>query len=320
MSLQKTRKNITEIGAEHENSYTIGEHAYCAPAPAPGLYVVATPIGNLRDVTLRALETLAGVGAILCEDTRVTRKLLSRYRISTPLISYHDHNAHQVRPGILSRLSADEALALVSDAGTPLISDPGFRLVREAREAGITVLAVPGPSAPLAAISIAGLACDRFLFAGFLPAKRSERRRTLEELLAVDASLIFFESPRRLLASLRDLGEVMGGRDVAIFRELTKLHEEALVGRPSELADTLAPRDSIRGEITLVVAPPVAANSRSHDQAEIDDAIRAAVARMPASQAAADIATAYGLPRRAVYQRILQIRDRGQDDEPESPG
>src|SRR3954447_14561158 len=216
--------------------FSIGSHILSAPKPAPGLYVVATPIGNLGDITLRALETLAGVDIIACEDTRITRPLTQRYGNSGLLNPYHEHNAALARPKILERLAQGESIALVSDAGTPLISDPGFKLVREACAAGHPVIALPGPSSVLAALAVAALPTDRFFFEGFLPAKETARRTRLKELARIDATLVMFESGNRVAGSLRDLADIMGARDAAICRELTKLHEEVRRAPLPELA------------------------------------------------------------------------------------
>ncbi len=203
--------------------YTIGGHSFNADQVAPGLHIVATPIGNLGDITLRALATLAGADLIACEDTRVTRKLLDRYDIATPLTPYHDHNAATARPKLLQRLAAGEAIALVSDAGTPLVSDPGFKLVRAAQEAGYAVTALPGASAPLAALASAGLPTDQFFFGGFLPPKQTARRARIAELARIPATLLLFETGPRIAATLADLAEALGPREVALCRELTKL-------------------------------------------------------------------------------------------------
>lgn len=296
--------------------YSIDGHDFGADPLVPGLYVAATPIGNLADVTLRALAVLASADTILCEDTRTTRKLVSRYGIATPLRAYHDHNAAKVRPAVLDRLRGGDAIALVSDAGTPLISDPGFKLVREAREAGIAVYTVPGASAPLAALSIAGLPSDRFLFAGFLPSKAGERRRALQGLREIQATVVLFESPQRIGAALRDIAEVLGEREVAVARELTKIHEEVLTGHADTLAATLAERDGLRGEITLLIAPPAAAVPGEVDEAVLDEEIAVALATMPAGRAAAHVARITGLPRKSVYARMLALKDSADDRPP----
>src|SRR6202012_3479590 len=219
-----------------DRTFSVGDHTLAAPKAAPGLYLVATPIGNLGDITLRALETLAGVDIIACEDTRITRRLTERYGISAELKPYHEHNAAMARPKILERLAQGAAIALVSDAGTPLISDPGFKLVREVCAAGHAVIAVPGPSSVLTALSVAALPTDRFFFEGFLPAKEHARRARLTELARIDATLVMFESGNRVQDTLRDLVAIMGGRDAAICRELTKLHEEVKRAPVAELA------------------------------------------------------------------------------------
>src|ERR1700761_881288 len=213
-----------------ERTYTMGDHVFPAPQAAAGLHLVATPIGNLGDITLRALETLAGVDAIACEDTRITRRLTERYGIAAELTPYHEHNAATARPKILARLAEGASIALVSDAGTPLISDPGFKLVREACSAGHAVTALPGPSSVLTALAVATLPTDRFFFEGFLPAKETARRTRLSELARIDATLVLFESGNRVQDTLADLSEIMGAREAAICRELTKLHEEVTRG------------------------------------------------------------------------------------------
>src|SRR5262245_9461562 len=203
--------------------YVLGGRPVEAPALAPGLHIVATPIGNLRDVTLRALDVLAAADVVACEDTRVTRKLLDHYGIATPLTPYHEHNAAEARPKLLARLAQGAAIALVSDAGTPLVSDPGFKLVRAARDAGYAVTALPGPSATLAALAVSGLPTDRFFFEGFLPAKEAQRRARIAELKRVPATLVLFETGPRIAASLADLADGLGSREAAVGRELTKL-------------------------------------------------------------------------------------------------
>src|SRR5882757_3786864 len=217
-------------------TFSIGGHVLTAPRPVPGLHLVATPIGNLGDITLRALETLAGVDVIACEDTRITRRLTERYAITAELKPYHEHNAAQARPKILERLAQGASIALVSDAGTPLISDPGFKLVREVCAAGYQVNAVPGPSSVLTALSVAALPTDRFYFEGFLPTKEHARRARLNELARIDATLVMFESGNRVQETLRDLAAIMAGRNAAICRELTKLHEEVKRAAVAELA------------------------------------------------------------------------------------
>jgi len=288
-------------------TYILAGQSVSAPPLAGGLYLVATPIGNLRDITLRALETLAAADVIACEDTRVSRKLLEHYGIGSPLVPYHDHNAEAARPKILQRLAAGEAVALISDAGTPLISDPGFKLARAAREAGHTVTAIPGASSVLAALTVSGLPSDRFLFEGFLPAKAAQRRARIAELAAIPATLILFESGVRVADALRDLAEGLGARPAAICRELTKLHEEVATGTLETLAGRAESLET-RGEFVLVVAPAAA---QAASDPEIDNLLRQAFTRVSVKDAVAEIALATGRSRRDVYARALAIVDRG---------
>jgi 16S rRNA (cytidine1402-2'-O)-methyltransferase len=292
-------------------AFRIPASTFEAPRPAPGLHLVATPIGNLADVTLRALATLASVDYVLCEDTRVTAKLLDRYQISTTLKPYHDHNAAKVRPGILHDLRMGAAIALVSDAGMPLISDPGWKLVRDARSAGLNVTVVPGASAALAAIAMSGLPTDRFMFCGFLPPRSAARRTALVQLAAIPATLVFYETAPRIASTLADLAAVLGERETVIAREITKLYEEVLSGTPSALAAAIAARGGLKGELCLLVAPPDT-TAQPHDAITIDAALRIALADSPASQAAAAVARRFGLPRQDVYRRAIAIQ-RGDD-------
>jgi 16S rRNA (cytidine1402-2'-O)-methyltransferase len=265
-----------------------------------GLYVTATPLGNSRDITLRALDVLQSCDIIAAEDTRVTAKLLSIYGISKPLKSYNDHNASLERPRLLARLRDGARVALVSDAGTPLISDPGYKLVREAAAEGIAVRTIPGPCAALAALSIAGQPTDRFLFVGFLPGRSGERRTFLTELQSVRATLVFYESPQRLAESLLDMAAIFGLRSAAVARELTKFHEEVRRGSLSELADAFAAPP--KGEITIVVAPP---ERPVPDHARADKLLDSALAFMPVRAAADLVAEALKMPRRETYERAL---------------
>ena len=281
-----------------------------APQAPPGLYLVATPIGNLADVTLRALEVLAGADVIACEDTRVTRKLTERYGIATPLTPYHEHNAAEARPKLLARLGAGQAVALVSDAGTPLISDPGYKLVRAAQDAGHAVTAIPGASSVLTALNVAGLPTDRFFFEGFLPPKQAARQKRIAALAAVPATLAIFESGQRLAATLADLAEGLGARTAALCRELTKLHEEVRRGDLATLAHDYAEGAETRGEIVIVVAPPDEAEAQS---ADVDDMLRRALARVSLKDAVGEVALASGRSRREVYQRALELTKDGSD-------
>jgi 16S rRNA (cytidine1402-2'-O)-methyltransferase len=272
---------------------------------AGGFYVVATPIGNLRDITLRALEILASADLVACEDTRVTRRLFDHYGLSTPLIAYHDHNAETVRPKILARLAAGGAVALVSDAGTPLISDPGYRLVRDATADGLPVSAAPGPSSALMALTVAGLPTDRFFFEGFLPPKEAARRTRIAELARIHATLVLFESGPRIAGALADLASGLGPRPAAVCRELTKLHEEVRRADLATLAADYAAGAETRGEFVVVVAPPEAAEQMS--AAEIDTLLQAALARTSVKEAVAEVAAATGEPRRVIYTRALEL-------------
>jgi len=275
-----------------------------APRAEAGLYLVATPIGNLGDISLRALELLAAADVIACEDTRVTRKLTERYGIRTPLMPYHEHNAGEARPKILARLAEGQAVALVSDAGTPMISDPGYRLVRATVEAGHSVTALPGASAVMAALNLAGLPTDRFFFEGFLPPKQAGRQKRIAELNAIPATLVLFESGPRLAATLADLAAGLGPRAAAVCRELTKLHEEVRRGDLTDLAQQYADGAEIRGEIVIVVAPPADDETSAGD---LDDMLRRALARVSVKDAVGEVALATGRPRRDVYKRALEL-------------
>ncbi len=278
--------------------------------PAAGLYLVATPIGNLRDITLRALDILGAVDAVLCEDTRTTGRLLKAHGIDARLLAYHDHNAARVRPRILERLGRGERLALVSDAGTPLVSDPGYKLVRACAEAGIAVWPVPGASAALAALVASGLPSDRFFFAGFLPPKRAARRKALAGLAAVPGSLVIYEAPGRLAACLADMAAEFGPRPAAVARELTKLYEEIRRASLPELAEHYRAAGAPKGETVIVVAPPEGEGA-AMDLAELDRQLEAALASMSVRDAAAAVAGASGLPRRQIYTRALELAGRG---------
>jgi 16S rRNA (cytidine1402-2'-O)-methyltransferase len=273
------------------------------PLPA-GLYVVATPIGNLADITLRALAVLAQADVLYCEDTRHSRTLLAHYAIGRSTRPYHEHNAARERPRVLADLAGGKSVALISDAGTPLISDPGYKLVREAIAASFPVTALPGPSAPLAALASAGLATDAFLFAGFLPSRRGARQGRLEELKAVPATLVFFEAPSRLAESLGDIAAVLGGREAAVARELTKLHEEVRRGTPAELAQW-ATDTPPKGEMVIVIGPPL-------EVPVTDNAISARLAplmaEMSLSDAARIVAQDLGVPRGRVYDLALSLQ------------
>ena len=274
---------------------------------APGLYIVSTPIGNLRDLTLRALDVLSAADIVLAEDTRVAAKLLSAYSLSKKVERYDDHAGERIRPKILAALAGGARVALTSDAGTPLVSDPGYRLVKEAIDAGIPVIPVPGPSSPLAALSVSGLPSDRFLFAGFLPPKGGPRRAALAELAPLRATLIFFESGPRLAASLADMAAVLGAREAVVARELTKLYETCIRGALPDLA--VDPRcDAPKGEIVVLVGPGQDVAATPEDA---EAALAEALTRAGPAEAASEVAKALGLPRRELYRQALAMKSGG---------
>lgn len=290
--------------------YTIGGSIFEAGPLPPALYLVATPIGNLRDVTIRALETLASADLIYCEDTRISSKLLARYGIANSLKPYHDHNAAKVRPVILEALGRGASIALISDAGTPLISDPGYKLAVEAIAQGYSVEMVPGPSAPIMALALSGLPVDRFLFAGFLPVKHGERQRVLEELKSVPAALIFFEAPGRIAETVEAIKSTLGDRRVALARELTKLHEEILRGRPDEIIAAVRARGGVKGEITIVVDRP--SPVKSIDSEEVEAALFTALKNYPPAKAASLTAKKFGVPKKDLYALTLSRKDKNE--------
>ncbi len=293
-----TAASVTEMPR-----FAIEGQGFLAPPVAPGLHVVATPIGNLGDVTVRALGTLAAADAIVCEDTRVTATLLRHYAIERPLIAYHEHNAQAMRPKLLAMLAEGRALAVVTDAGTPLVSDPGFKLVRAAREAGHAVTALPGASAVLAALVIAALPTDRFFFEGFLPAKAGARAARIIEIARIPATLVLFESGPRLGEALADLANGLGpAREAAVCREITKAFEEVRRGPLSDLAAQYAEAPP-RGEIVIVIGPPP---EETVAAADIDALIDAALRRGSVKDAADTVAAATGAPRREIYRRALE--------------
>src|SRR5215472_18590499 len=288
-----------------------GQDIPAREAPS-GLYLVATPIGNLSDVTLRALETLAAVETIACEDSRVTRRLLERYAITTPLLTYHDHNAETARPKILARLKTGAAIALVSDAGTPLISDPGFKLVQAAQAAGHAVMAVPGASAVLAALMASGLPTDRFFFEGFLPPRESARRSRIDELADIPATLVFFETGPRIAAMLEDVAAGLSGRPAAVCRELTKLHEEIRRGDIAALALAYGDHAETRGEFVVVIGPPT--KSVGVEAIDLDGMLKRALTTASLKDAVEAVVAATGQKRRIVYQRALALSSRDSDE------
>jgi 16S rRNA (cytidine1402-2'-O)-methyltransferase len=286
-------------------------HALMAEPLAPGLYLVATPIGNLADITLRALATLERADVVYCEDTRHSRTLLAHFAISRPTRAYHEHNAERERPRMLAELAEGKSVALISDAGTPLVSDPGYKLVREAIAAGRCVTSLPGASAALAALGGAGLPTDAFLFAGFLPSRAGQRRARLAELKAVPATLVFFEAPSRLADSLADIAAVLGAREAAVARELTKLHEEVRRGPPAELA-RWAEEVGPKGEMVILVGPP-AAEEIANDA--IIARLEARLADMSLRDAARSVAEELGVPKSRAYDLGLALKRGGGDQD-----
>ncbi|MDD9877675.1 MAG: 16S rRNA (cytidine(1402)-2'-O)-methyltransferase [Magnetovibrio sp.] len=293
-------------GFPHAGADTNGPGGESKPSAAGGLVVVATPIGNAADLGARALDVLAGADVIACEDTRVTAKLLAIHGIKTPTLSYHEHNAAQRAPAIIKRLKGGETVALVSDAGTPLVSDPGYRLVGQCIEAGVALTAVPGPSSVMAALVLSGLPTDRFFFQGFLAAKAGPRRRQLAELAAVPATLVVMESAKRLAAMLTDAADALGPRAAAVTRELTKKFEEVRRGALPELARHYRDAGPPKGEVTVVIGPPLAAEAP--DAAAVDALLRTALSENSVRDAAQLVAEATGLARRDLYQRALALQ------------
>ncbi len=276
---------------------------------APGLYLVATPIGNLGDISHRALQTLAACDVVACEDSRATARLLQHYGLKVPRIAYHEHSTPAIRETILQRLAQGQRVALVSDAGTPLISDPGFKLVREAIAQGAFVSALPGPSAPLMALILSGLPSDRFFFQGFLPPKGAARRSLLAGLAGIEASLIFFESARRLPQCLADMAQMLGNRPAAVARELTKLFEEVRRDSLPALRDHYVGAGPPKGEVVIVVGPPVSgdADLSGQEESALDNRLHEALARCRLKEAVAQVAAQTGLPRKQVYARALAL-------------
>jgi 16S rRNA (cytidine1402-2'-O)-methyltransferase len=275
------------------------------PDLMPGLYIVATPIGNLGDLSPRAAAVLAGAAVIAVEDSRVTAKLLRHIGVKRPMMPYHDHNAEGVRPGLVARMGT-EAVALVSDAGTPLISDPGYKLVRDARAAGHNVVTIPGPCAAVAALTLAGLPTDRFLYLGFLPPKAQGRATAIAEVAAIRATLVLYESGPRLGVTLAALAEGLGEREAAVTREITKRFEEAVTGTLGELAARYAEAPP-KGEIVIVIAPPGEAAPASADEAEL--ALTEALTRLPMAKAVSEVAKKLGVDRKALYARALAMKE-----------
>lgn len=293
--------------SEPGRTYLIGDVQRSARALDPALYLVATPIGNLADITIRALEVLAAADIVACEDTRVTRVLLERYGIRRKTLAYHEHNASEAGPRLIAELEAGRSVAVVSDAGTPLISDPGFRLVEAAQDAGIKVVPIPGPSSVLAALTASGLPSDAFFFAGFLPVKDGQRSTRLAEISGVPGTLIFLESPRRLAASLAAMADVLGDRPAAICRELTKAFEEIRRGSLADLATHYAEAGAPKGEIVVCVGPPAEAEVASAE--DVDRILISLAGEMGSSKAAAEAARMTGGKKADLYRRLLALKD-----------
>ena len=291
------------------STFIIKGKEFSAGSVAPGLFIAATPIGNLADITLRVLETLAGCDLIACEDTRVTRKLLNHYVISTKTISYHEHNAEAAGRRIVEDLGNGKSVVLVSDAGTPVISDPGSRLVDLALDAGHPVWPLPGASAPLAGLVAANLPCETWCFAGFLPTKQGARKARLQELSNLHATLVFFESPNRVSKSLADMSAVLGAdRQVVVARELTKLHEEVSRGQLAGLSQEFVTR-TVKGEVVILVGPP-----KEEEGSDPDTLLLELMREMPVSRAAAQASELTGKPKRELYQRALELKDQADDN------
>jgi 16S rRNA (cytidine1402-2'-O)-methyltransferase len=297
---------MTREMSPESRTYTVGGHVLPAKPLAAGLYLVATPIGNLGDISLRALETLAGADVVACEDTRVSYRLLERYGIAASLTPYHEHNAAAARPKLIERLKTGGTVALISDAGTPMISDPGYKLVRAAQEEGITVTAIPGASSVMAALNIAGLPTDRFFFEGFLPPKQQARRTRIGDIARIPATLVLFETGPRLGDVLADLADVLGEREAAICRELTKLHEEMRRAPLPELAAHYADGGETRGEFVIVIAPPDE-DALAPSAEDVDGLLRRTLSEATLKDAVAIVADATGQPRREIYQRALAL-------------
>ena len=299
----KSNNQPSSAGASPEN--TGGRARRSSAQPFEGLAIVATPIGHSRDITLRALDILGQADAIACEDTRVTAKLLSIHGISRPLVAYHEHNAQMARPKLIKRLKGGETVALVSDAGTPLVSDPGYKLVRACIEEGIPVTPVPGASAVLSALVVSGLPTDRFFFAGFLPSKSAARKRALAGVAEIPGSLVFLESTRRLAASLADMADTLGPRQAMIGREITKMFEQIMRGTLDDLAAHYKTSGPPKGEVTIVVAP---FKKEAVDDAGLDRQLKAALKNGSVRDAANAVSAATGLARRKVYARALVLQ------------
>jgi 16S rRNA (cytidine1402-2'-O)-methyltransferase len=306
--MAKDQKNNRPEPPPRHRRYIVAGNDIDAPPLTGGLYLVATPIGNLRDVTLRGLEILAAADVIACEDTRITHRLLDHYGIATPLTPYHEHNAVAARPKLLARLAAGEAVALVSDAGTPLISDPGYKLAREVSAVGHAITAAPGASSVLAALLVAALPTDRFFFEGFLPPKETARAKRIAALARVPATLVLFETGPRIAAALSDLTAGLGARAASVCREMTKLHEEVRRGDLATLAHHYADGAETRGEFVIVIEPP---DPDAGEALDIDALLQNAMERVSVKDAVGEVAAATGRSRREIYQRALDLTKDG---------
>lgn len=295
------------MNARTDKTYRIGEATFTARALEAGLYLVATPIGNLGDISIRALETLAAADLIACEDTRTSRVLLDRYGISAKTVSHHAHNEAGSGARLLDDIAAGKIVALITDAGTPLVSDPGGRIAMAARERGLKVVAIPGASAVLTALAMAGLAAERFFFDGFLPAKQTQRRARLASLGSLDTTLVFYEAPHRISEAIADMESVFGpSRLAAVCRELTKTFEECVRGSLSDLVARYPEGATVKGEIVIVVAPPAEAQTAA---ADVDALLVSLAKEMPASKAAAEASRLTGEPKADLYKRLLALKD-----------
>jgi len=300
-------------GASRSSYTLLGLEAEAEPI-APGLHVVATPIGNLRDISLRALSTLSAADLILAEDTRVTKVLLAHYGITTPLMAYHEHNAAEMRPKIMERLARGQALALVSDAGTPLVSDPGYKLVESVVAEGLSVTPIPGASAVLTALVVAGLPTDRFFFEGFLPSKTTARKERLQVLSVIPGTLVFFESPHRLVDMLNDAHAMLGPRPAAVARELTKYFETVRRGTLPELAALYGSENKPKGEIVVLIGPPQQ-EAFVIDESDLDARLRQHLSHLSVKDAVDVTVQETGQPRRQIYARAVALaREGGNQD------
>lgn len=290
------------------DNFTVRGVVFEAPKLSDGLHIVATPIGNLNDASLRMLDTLAAADIILCEDTRVTAKLLNRYEIKSTLKPYHDHNAAKIRPEIIKQLSEGSKIALVSDAGMPLVSDPGFKLVQDCIGSKIELHVIPGPSAPITALALSGIASDHFSFIGFLPQKKMQREQVLKSLKDNPGAVIFFESTKRITKSLQSILDFLGDRQIVLAREMTKLHEEFLRGSVMDVISELNKRESLKGELTVIIAPnKTEAKQRSKE--ELVERIKDVLGEKSVSETAAQLSKEFGLSRKQIYQLALDIKD-----------